>query len=117
LWKSRGAFLDSKRKENSPKPDLMSEKRFQLPLCGVILSEGDLWGVGEKPVLLRPKDLERYGLPEATINDMVYRASETQDPLPFLKVGRKTLIPRVALEAWILRQAHVREVENDKTAN
>jgi hypothetical protein len=88
------------------------EKRYRLPLSGLVLSEKDLWGDGDKPVLLRPKDLERYGLPEATVNDMVYRAPETEDPLPFLKLGRKTLIPRAALEAWILRQAHVKGLED-----
>ena len=92
--------------ERSPQPV------YRLPICGIELTETDLWGVGEKPVLLRPKDLERYGLPEATVNDMVYRASETVDPIPFLKLGRKTLIPRVAFEAWILRQAHVRELKD-----
>ena len=108
--------MDSRRNENLPDVSPIPEKRFRLPLCGAVLSETDLWGSGEKPVLLRPKDLERYGLPEASINDFVYRASETEDPLPFLKLGRKTLIPRAALEAWILRQAHVTEVINKEGA-
>ena len=89
------------------------EKNYRLPLCGVVLTPADLWGTNPGPVMLRPKDLERYGLPEASVNDMIYRASETKDPLPFLKVGRKTLIPRAALEAWILRQAHVKEIQNE----
>ena len=98
-------------KTNKPTHEILkTEKRYRLPFCELVLNESDLWGEGEKPVLLRPKDLKRYGLPESTINDMVYRAPVTEDPLPFFKLGRKTLIPRVALEAWILRQSHVVEV-------
>jgi hypothetical protein len=73
---------------------LSLEPVYQLPISGIILKKSELWGPEEKSVLLRPKDLERYGLPEATVNDMVYRSSETDDPLPFIKLGRKTLIPK-----------------------
>jgi hypothetical protein len=83
-------------------------------LTNIILSELELWGDQSKqPIMLRPKDLVLYGLPLASVNDMVYRATETQDPIPFIKLGRKTLFPRIAFEAWLLRQAHVREVPNE----
>jgi hypothetical protein len=86
-------------------------KKYILPLTNIILSEKDIWGDHEKqPIMLRPKDLELYGLPLASVNDMVYRASETPDPIPFIKLGRKTLIPRNAFEDWLLRQGHVREI-------
>ena len=98
----------------SPQAPSPPVKRYRLPLCGVVLSERDLWGAEEKPVLLRPKDLERlYGIPLASVYDLVYRASEMKDPLPFIKLERKTLIPRAAFETWVLNQAHVTEVENE----
>ena len=90
------------------------EKSYRLPLCGVVLKQTDLWGENPGPVMLRPEDVEKfYGIPIASVYDMVYRAAETPDPMPFLKLGRKTLIPRAALEAWILRQAHVKEVDRE----
>ena len=99
---------------SQPSPPITSEKFYRLPLCGVVLSEKALWGKEEKPILLRPKDLEKfYGIPVASVNDMVYRASEMASPLPFIKLERKTLIPRAAFEAWILNQAHVTEVTNE----
>lgn len=91
-----------------------SEKFYQLPLCGVVLNESSLWGNKPGPVLLRPQDLEElYGLPTKSVYDLVYKAPEMTDPLPFLKLDRKTLIPRAAFESWILRQAHVKEVGGD----
>jgi hypothetical protein len=91
------------------------EKRYKLPICGVVLSESALWGSQPGPVLLRPEDLEKlYGIPKGSVYDLVYKSSEMPDPLPFLKLERKTMIPRAALEAWILRQAHVKEVQNDQ---
>ena len=87
-----------------PKP----EKAYTLPISNITINHKKLFGESEK-VFLRPAELKNYGLPTATVNDMVYRASEMEDPFPFIKLGRKTLIPRVALEEWILRQAHVRE--------
>jgi hypothetical protein len=89
-------------------------KKYRLPISNIVLSEKEIWGDQTKqPIMLRPKDLALYGLPLASVNDMVYRASVTQDPLPFIKLGRKTLIPRIAFEAWLLRQAHVREISGD----
>lgn len=102
--------------EPTPKLSQMEpiEKRYQLPLCGVVLSESEIWGKGPKPDLLRPEDLEkRYGIPKASVYDMVYKAPETPDPLPFLKLERKTLVPRAAFEAWILRQAHAVEITKE----
>jgi len=99
---------------SQPSSPIISEKRYRLPLCGLVLSEKDLWGAEGKPVLLRPKDVERlYGIPVASVNDMVYRASEMESPLPFIKLERKTLIPRAAFENWVLNQAHVKEVINE----
>lgn len=84
------------------------EKAYTLPISNITIKHKELFGNSDK-VFLRPAELKNYGLPTATVNDMVYRASEMEDPFPFIKLGRKTLIPRVALEEWILRQAHVRE--------
>jgi len=89
-------------------------KKYRLPISNVVLSETQLWGKQEQqPIMLRPKDLSRYGLPEASVNDLIYKSPSTRDPIPFLKLGRKTLIPRVAFEAWLLRQAHVSEMATD----
>ena len=86
-------------------------KKYRLPISNVVLQEDQIWGNhDQQPIMLRPKDLLKYGLPEASVNDLIYKASDTQDPIPFIKLGRKTLIPRVAFESWLLRQAHVSEV-------
>jgi hypothetical protein len=91
-------------------------RKYRLPLTNIVLSEKEIWGdQAQQPIMLRPNDMPLYGLPVATVNDMVYRASETQDPLPFIKLGRKTLIPRIAFEKWLLRQAHVREIAEEGT--
>jgi len=93
-------------------------KKYRLPLTNIILSELELWGdQAKQPIMLRPKDLALYGIPLASVNDMVYKATETQDPIPFIKLGRKTLIPRIAFEAWLLRQAHVREISSNRRDN
>ena len=66
-------------------------KKYRLPLANIILSDREIWGDQvNQPVMLRPNDMPLYGLPVATVNDMVYRASETNDPIPFMKLGRKT---------------------------
>jgi hypothetical protein len=89
-------------------------KKYRLPLTNIILSDKEIWGdQAKQPIMLRPNDMPLYGLPVATVNDMVYRAAETQDPIPFIKLGRKTLIPRIAFEEWLLRQAHVREIDSE----
>ncbi len=94
------------------------EKRYRLPLCEVVLTESALWGTQSGPVLLRPEDVERlYGIPKGSVYDLVYKSTEMPDPLPFLKLERKTMIPRAALEAWILRQAHVKEVESEQATH
>ena len=106
--------------DNQPKPTAKTpatnpviqeskpDKTYTLPISNITINHKKLFGDSDK-VFLRPAELKNYGLPTATVNDMVYRASEMEDPFPFIKLGRKTLIPRVALEEWILRQAHVRE--------
>lgn len=97
--------------ENPEKNLSVTCRQYQLPITNVVLQEEHLWGPPEnRPIMLRPKDLDQYGLPEASVNDLIYKATETIDPIPFLKLGRKTLIPRCAFELWLLRQAHVREV-------
>lgn len=86
-------------------------KKYRLPISNLVLAEDQLWGkTDNQPIMLRPKDLQRYGLPEASVNDLIYKASTMLDPIPFIKLGRKTLIPRTAFESWLLRQAHVSEV-------
>ncbi len=68
-------------------------KKYRIPLTNSILSDKEIWGDrGNQPIMLRPNDMPLYGLPVATIYDMIYRASETQDPIPFIKLGRKTLM-------------------------
>lgn len=98
----------SKTNKQSQAVQVLSEKTYTLPISNLTIKHKELFGNSDK-IFLRPAELKNYGLPTATVNDMVYRASEMQDPIPFIKLGRKTLIPRVALEEWILRQAHVRE--------
>jgi len=89
-------------------------KQYRLPISNIVLSEIQLWGVQEKaPIMLRPRDISRYGLPEASVNDLIYKSPSTTDPIPFIKLGRKTLIPRAAFEAWLLRQAHVDEIPTE----
>ena len=86
-------------------------KKYKLPINNVVLAEDQIWGNhDQQPIMLRPKDLLTYGLPEASVNDLIYKAPDTEDPIPFIKLGRKTLIPRIAFESWLLRQAHVSEV-------
>lgn len=94
--------------QNHPTKETNPEKTYTLPISNMTIKHTELFGNSDK-VFLRPAELKNYGLPTATVNDMVYKASEMQDPIPFIKLGRKTLIPRVALEEWILRQSHVRE--------
>lgn len=92
----------------------ISVKKYRLPITNLILSEAQIWGSHEnQPIMLRPKDLSIYGLPEASVHDLIYKASSTKDPIPFIKLGRKTLIPRVAFESWLLRQAHVSEISTE----
>ncbi len=86
-----------------------SEKTYLLPLCNAKIKHKELFGNSDK-VFLRPADLAKYGFPKPSVYDLVYTAPEKNNRFPFIKIGRKVLIPRLALEKWIISQAHIQEV-------